>query len=123
MTGAQVRLVLVYKVLALQRKLFPLISLKAFSFSILPPQMGSLCRRLDQLWEENQGCEILFTWIQFLKEEALDFLGIQSPLEVISKAGTERKRTDPAGKVVVLLKGVGFSLNAEFLAVMPLLIA
>lgn len=75
--------------------------------------MGCLCRRLDQLWEENQGCEILFTWIQFLKEEALDSLGIQSPLEVISKAGIERKRTDPAGKVVVLLKGVGFLLNAE----------
>lgn len=119
------RLVLAYKILALQRKLFPLISLKTcvFSFSILPPQMGCLCRHLDQLWEENQGCEILFTWIQFLKEEALDSLGIQSPLEIISKAGIERKRTDPAGKVVVLLKGVGFSLNAEFLAVMPLLIA
>ncbi|XP_063344200.1 E3 ubiquitin-protein ligase RNF14 isoform X2 [Pelmatolapia mariae] len=46
-------------------------------------QMSSLCRRLDELWEENQGCVILFTWIQFLKEEALGFLGIQSPLEII----------------------------------------
>ncbi|CAM9330437.1 unnamed protein product, partial [Lampetra planeri] len=46
-------------------------------------QMSSLCRRLDKLWEENQGCVILFTWMQFLKEEALNFLGIQSPLEVI----------------------------------------
>ncbi|KAG7234242.1 hypothetical protein INR49_005467 [Caranx melampygus] len=51
---------------------------------------------------ENQGCVILFTWIQFLKEEALDFLGIQSPLEVIrggSKAGGERRKTDPADTV------------------------
>ncbi|XP_029375078.1 E3 ubiquitin-protein ligase RNF14 isoform X2 [Echeneis naucrates] len=50
-------------------------------------QMSSLCRRLDELWEENQGCVILFTWIQFLKEEGLDFLGIQSPLEV-TRGGT-----------------------------------
>lgn len=87
--------------------------------------MGSLCRRLDQLWEENHGCEILFTWIQFLKEEALNFLGLQSPLEVISKAGSERKRTDPAGKVVVLLKACWFfaRVNASALAMMPLLIA
>lgn len=61
--------------------------------------MASLCQRLDELWEENQGCVILFTWIQFLKEEALDFLGIQSPLEVIrggSKAASERRKTDNA---------------------------
>ncbi|XP_072231333.1 E3 ubiquitin-protein ligase RNF14 isoform X2 [Leuresthes tenuis] len=60
-------------------------------------QMSSLCRRLDKLWEENQGCVILFTWIQFLKEEALDFLGIQSPLEVTrgsSKGGCERWKAD-----------------------------
>lgn len=59
--------------------------------------MSSLCRRLDELWEENQGCVILFTWVQFLKEEALDFLGIQSPLEVIrggSKMASERRKTD-----------------------------
>lgn len=50
---------------------------------------------------------ILFTWIQFLKEEALDFLGIQSPLEVIrggSKAGGgERRKTDPAATGTVFL--------------------
>ncbi|XP_026185015.1 E3 ubiquitin-protein ligase RNF14 isoform X2 [Mastacembelus armatus] len=67
-------------------------------------QMSSLCRRLDELWEENQGCEILFTWIQFLKEEALDFLGIQSPLEVIragSKTAVEGRKTDPAATALV----------------------
>lgn len=61
--------------------------------------MSLLCRRLDELWEENQGCVVLFTWIQLLKEEALDFLGIQSPLEIIrggSKAGGERRKTEPA---------------------------
>lgn len=71
--------------------------------------MSSLCRRLDQMWEENQGSEILFTWIQFLKEEALDFLGIQSPLEITrggSKAGSERRKTDltVTGTVSAFLK-------------------
>ncbi|XP_059382898.1 E3 ubiquitin-protein ligase RNF14-like isoform X2 [Carassius carassius] len=47
-------------------------------------QITALCRRLDELWEENQGNVILFTWMQFLKEETLDFLGIQSPLEIQS---------------------------------------
>ncbi|XP_029030251.1 E3 ubiquitin-protein ligase RNF14 [Betta splendens] len=66
-------------------------------------QMSSLCRRLDQLWEENQGCVILFTWIQFLKEEALDYLSIQSPLEIIrggNKMTSERKKTEFAATAV-----------------------
>ncbi|XP_071373102.1 E3 ubiquitin-protein ligase RNF14-like, partial [Centroberyx affinis] len=66
-------------------------------------QMSSLCSRLDEQWEENQGCVVLFTWIQFLKEEALDFLSIQSPLEVIrvgSKAGGERRKTEAAPTAV-----------------------
>ncbi|XP_051960417.1 E3 ubiquitin-protein ligase RNF14-like [Xyrauchen texanus] len=47
-------------------------------------QIAALCKRLDELWEENQGSVVLFTWIQFLKEETLEFLGIQSPLEIQS---------------------------------------
>ncbi|KAK7926315.1 hypothetical protein WMY93_008625 [Mugilogobius chulae] len=59
-------------------------------------QMSALCRRLDELWEENQGCVILFTWIQFLKEEAVDFLCIKSPLEVHrAKSISDRKKTEP----------------------------
>lgn len=70
------------------------------------PQMSTLCRRLDELWEENQSSVVLFTWIQFLKEETLDILGIMSPLEINrggSKAGGERKKTDPAvtGRAIV----------------------
>ncbi|XP_029925474.1 E3 ubiquitin-protein ligase RNF14 [Myripristis murdjan] len=66
-------------------------------------QMSSLCRRLDDLWEENQGSVVLFTWVQFLKEEALDFLNIQSPLEIIrvgSKAGVERRKAEGATPAV-----------------------
>lgn len=63
-------------------------------------QLSALCRRLDELWEENQGSEILFMWIQFLKEEMLEFLGIKSPLEISrnSKANGERRKTDLATK-------------------------
>ncbi|XP_056330231.1 E3 ubiquitin-protein ligase RNF14-like isoform X2 [Danio aesculapii] len=45
-------------------------------------QITTLCKRLDELWEENRGNVVLFTWIQFLKEETLQFLNIQSPLEI-----------------------------------------
>ncbi|XP_028322213.1 E3 ubiquitin-protein ligase RNF14 [Gouania willdenowi] len=80
---------------------YPSSSPPAFTLSskwMTRTQMSALCRRLDELWEENQGCVILFTWSQFLKEEVLDFLGIQSPLEVIrmGSKGAERRKTDSA---------------------------
>ncbi|XP_068187354.1 E3 ubiquitin-protein ligase RNF14 isoform X2 [Antennarius striatus] len=81
---------------------YPSISSPDFTLSskwMTRAQISSLCRRLDELWDENQGCVILFTWIQFIKEEAMDFLSIQSPLEVMktgSKAGVERRKTDCA---------------------------
>ncbi|KAK7172176.1 hypothetical protein R3I93_004473 [Phoxinus phoxinus] len=50
-------------------------------------QITALCKRLDELWEENSGNVVLFTWIQFLKEETLEFLNIQSPLEIQTVAG------------------------------------
>lgn len=47
---------------------------------------------------------VLFTWIQFLKEEALDFLCLQSPLEIPSVSSKhsqlEQCRTDGAAKRV-----------------------
>lgn len=74
-----------------------------FSFS-QPYQLTSLCKRLDELWEEIHGSVVLFTWIQFLKEEALDFLGLQSPLEIPSNSSKhsqlERGRTDGAARLV-----------------------
>ncbi|XP_008331071.1 E3 ubiquitin-protein ligase RNF14 [Cynoglossus semilaevis] len=81
---------------------YPSTSSPSFTLSskwMTKAQMSTLCRRLDELWEENQSSVVLFTWIQFLKEETLDILGIMSPLEINrggSKAGGERKKTDPA---------------------------
>ncbi|KAK6173372.1 hypothetical protein SNE40_016838 [Patella caerulea] len=45
-------------------------------------QLSSLCQRLDELWEENKGMVILFTWINFLQEELFDFLQLSSPLDI-----------------------------------------
>ncbi|XP_056121967.1 E3 ubiquitin-protein ligase RNF14-like [Rhinichthys klamathensis goyatoka] len=50
-------------------------------------QITALCKRLDELWEENRGTVVLFTWIQFLKEETLEFLNLQSPLEIQTIGG------------------------------------
>ncbi|XP_043925838.1 E3 ubiquitin-protein ligase RNF14-like [Protopterus annectens] len=43
-------------------------------------QLTSLCTHLDEIWEENRGCVVLFSWMQFLKDEVLSFLNISSSL-------------------------------------------
>ncbi|XP_064205959.1 E3 ubiquitin-protein ligase RNF14 [Anguilla rostrata] len=60
-------------------------------------QLSALCQRLDELWQESQGSVVLFSWIQFLKEDVLGFLCITSPLEIAgpAKALPERKRNKP----------------------------
>ncbi|XP_053573143.1 E3 ubiquitin-protein ligase RNF14 [Bombina bombina] len=47
-----------------------------------PKQLSQLCQRLDELWEENVGSVVLFAWMQFLKEETLDFLKVESPYKL-----------------------------------------
>ncbi|XP_040214170.1 E3 ubiquitin-protein ligase RNF14-like [Rana temporaria] len=47
-----------------------------------PEQLTLMCQRLDDLWEENRGSVVLFAWMQFLKEETLEYLNIKSPYEV-----------------------------------------
>ncbi|RDD37547.1 E3 ubiquitin-protein ligase RNF14 [Trichoplax sp. H2] len=39
-------------------------------------QLSLLCEHLDQIWEDNTGCVVLFDWFQFLTDEAIDKLGI-----------------------------------------------
>lgn len=45
-------------------------------------QLSQLCQKLDSLWKENEGCVITFTWAQFLKEEAMDFLDLTDTLDL-----------------------------------------
>jgi hypothetical protein len=37
-------------------------------------QLMLLCKKLDAIWKENEGMEVLFLWTQFLKEDTLKFL-------------------------------------------------
>ncbi|KAM4039120.1 E3 ubiquitin-protein ligase RNF14-like [Anomaloglossus baeobatrachus] len=61
-----------------------------------PGQLTLLCHHLDVLWEENKGCVVLFPWIQFLKEETLDFLDIKSPYEIeVSSNGLQNWMQPP----------------------------
>ncbi|XP_044310192.1 E3 ubiquitin-protein ligase RNF14 isoform X2 [Varanus komodoensis] len=58
-------------------------------------RLSVLCKRLDNLWEENRGSVVLFAWMQFLKEETLAYLNISSPYEPkIREQGKEHYRLD-----------------------------
>ncbi|XP_069508581.1 E3 ubiquitin-protein ligase RNF14-like isoform X2 [Ambystoma mexicanum] len=64
---------------------YPSTSAPEFKLSckwLTPVQLSALCKQLDYLWEENKGRVVLFTWMQFLKEAALQHLNITSPFEV-----------------------------------------
>ncbi|XP_006819268.1 E3 ubiquitin-protein ligase RNF14-like [Saccoglossus kowalevskii] len=45
-------------------------------------QLSKLCHKLDEIWEENKGGVVVFLWTQFLSEETLDILSIDSPLNL-----------------------------------------
>ncbi|XP_066600300.1 E3 ubiquitin-protein ligase RNF14-like [Prorops nasuta] len=44
--------------------------------------ISKLCKKLDKIWEENKGEEILFLWIAFLKDETLLYLNQQKSLDI-----------------------------------------
>ncbi|XP_035271917.1 E3 ubiquitin-protein ligase RNF14-like isoform X1 [Anguilla anguilla] len=48
-------------------------------------QIAAVCRHLDKLWQESLGSVVLFSWIQFLREDVLSFLQISSSLELPSQ--------------------------------------
>ena len=37
--------------------------------------MTLLCQKLDKLWQENEFTPILYTWIDFLQQDAAEYLG------------------------------------------------
>uniref|UniRef100_A0A1B6EB56 RBR-type E3 ubiquitin transferase n=1 Tax=Clastoptera arizonana TaxID=38151 RepID=A0A1B6EB56_9HEMI len=63
-------------------------------------QLTSLCEKLNQLWERNEGSEIMFTWAQFLKEDSLSFLGITDCLE-LNCYGSDKNVKDQCMNTVV----------------------
>ncbi|XP_013407485.1 E3 ubiquitin-protein ligase RNF14 isoform X2 [Lingula anatina] len=51
----------------------------SFSLSCLwltATQLGALCQQMDKLWEEMHGMPIIYTWVDWLENNALNFLGI-----------------------------------------------
>lgn len=44
--------------------------------------LSKLCRKLDELWKENEEQEIIFTWMAFLQDETLSYLSIQDHLDL-----------------------------------------
>ncbi|XP_038063269.1 E3 ubiquitin-protein ligase RNF14-like [Patiria miniata] len=70
-------------------------------------KLSQLCSHLDRIWDENRGEVIIFQWTQFLTDESLGILGIQSPLSLdfrrvlrsnsVEASGSSRdERTDEA---------------------------
>jgi hypothetical protein len=50
-----------------------------------------LCKKLKEIWKENEGMEVLFLWTQFLKEDNLKFLKVKTfILSVSENCDTER---------------------------------
>jgi hypothetical protein len=52
------------------------ISIHAVIIWNLSLQLMSLCKKLEEIWKENEGTEVLFLWTQFLKEDSLKFLKV-----------------------------------------------
>lgn len=44
--------------------------------------LAELCKKLNELWEKNNGQEILFTWVGFIQTETLEFLSIQETVNI-----------------------------------------
>ncbi|XP_041704943.1 E3 ubiquitin-protein ligase RNF14 isoform X2 [Coregonus clupeaformis] len=45
-------------------------------------QLSVVCKHLDEIWQDTVGSVVLFYWVQFLRDDLLDFLHIQPPLEI-----------------------------------------
>ncbi len=45
-------------------------------------QLSLLCQSLDQVWADNIGSVVLFTWQQLLATEALSTLGLDSATDI-----------------------------------------
>lgn len=57
---------------------------------------------MDNLWEENFGSEVMFTWAQYLKEETFGLLNLTDSLMVSS---VNHNRTRKLSEKIALTKG------------------
>lgn len=49
---------------------------------LTPWEISLLCQKLDEIWKENQGNEIIFLWLNFLQHDVFNFLNIRESLDV-----------------------------------------
>ncbi|XP_076673803.1 E3 ubiquitin-protein ligase RNF14-like isoform X1 [Andrena cerasifolii] len=47
-----------------------------------PWQISRVCQKLDEVWVDNKGQEILFLWLEFLRNDLLTFLHITDVLDI-----------------------------------------
>lgn len=49
---------------------------------LTPWEISFICQKLDEMWEENLGNEIIFLWLNFLQNDIFNFLNIQEFLDI-----------------------------------------
>lgn len=49
---------------------------------LTPWELSFVCQKFDEIWEENQGNEIIFLWITFLQNDIFNFLNMCESLDV-----------------------------------------
>ena len=67
-------------------------------------QLSQLCKKLDEIWEENQGEVVLFNWTNFLREESFTFLNLTSPLDLSNVIISRTSTTDMEEDVIIVYK-------------------
>lgn len=56
--------------------------------------MSLLCAKLDELWEEDKGSVILYTWTNFLLDDSYSFLGLENPLIICKDTNRKESASD-----------------------------
>lgn len=45
-------------------------------------QLSLLCKKMDQIWDENKNSEVIYTYLDFIKNDTLTFLNIKKELDI-----------------------------------------
>lgn len=65
------------------------------------PRLSILASKLDSIWTEQEGQEVLYTWSQFLKEDTLDFLQLNDEITLNQVDFMESHKIEDLDKRVV----------------------